>query len=162
MDNQDVATTYIEVGLGNDSYPFIFDNYSEAQDGHFEVGTNKLDLKQPHHFLFTVIDDTANVYVDGNLEISNFKVSERAGTYGISLIGRGPKARCDGKNLWAFSVPSVKPGECAVTSTKAANKRTGPESTHLKPQASWQPVTKRSSADRLKAADGKSLVATRR
>jgi hypothetical protein len=129
LNSQDVATTYIEVGIGNDSYPFIFDNYSEAQDGNIDVGTTKLDLKQPHHFLFTVIDGTANVYVDGNLEISNFKVSERAGTYGISLTGRGPKARCDGKNLWAFAVPSVKPGECAVSSAKAANKRSGPGTT---------------------------------
>ena len=124
--NRGTATTYIEVGIGNDSYPFIYDNYSEAQNGNVEIGTTRLDLKQPHHILFTVIDDKANVYVDGNLEISNFTVSERSGTYGISLTGRGPKARCDGKNLWAFSVPSVKPGECAVTSTKAANKRSGP------------------------------------
>ena len=129
LDNQHVATTYLEVGFGNDSYPFILDVFSEAQDGKFEIGTTKIDLTQPHHVLFTLINGAANVYVDGNLEITNFKVSERAGTYGISLTGRGPKARCDGKNLWAFAVPSVKPGECAVTSTKAANKRSGPGTT---------------------------------
>jgi len=129
LNDQDVATTYVEVGLGNDSYPFIYDLYSEAQDGHVQVGSTKLDLKQPHHVLFTAIDGVANVYVDGALEISNFKLGERSGTYGISLTGRGPKARCDGKNIWAFAVPSVKPGECAVSSTKTANKRSGPGTT---------------------------------
>ena len=126
---QGTATSYIQVGIGNDNFAFIYDLFSEAQDGKFEVGATKLDLKTAHHLLFTVIDDVANIYVDGNLEITHFKVGERSGTYGISLGGRGPKARCDGRNLWAFAVPSVKPGECAVSSTKAANKRSGPGTT---------------------------------
>ena len=63
------------------------------------------------------------------MEITGFKVAERSGTYGIALTGNGPKARCDGRNIWAFAVPSVKPGECAVSSTKAANKRKGPGTT---------------------------------
>lgn len=123
------ATTFIDVGLGNDGLAYIYDRFSEEQDGTSEVGTTKLDLKQPHHLLFTMINDRANVYVDGTLEISNFEIVQRSGTYGISLIGRGPKARCEGRNLWVFSVPSVKPGECAVSSTRAANKRTGPGTT---------------------------------
>ncbi len=129
MDGQNTATTYIQVGISNDNYAYIYDVYSEAQDGKFEFGTTKLDLKQPHSLLFALIDDVANVYVDGNLEITHFEIGERSGTYGIALGGRGPKARCDGRNLWAFSVPSVKPGECAVTSTKTANKRSGPGTT---------------------------------
>ncbi|MEP6985766.1 MAG: family 16 glycoside hydrolase [Chloroflexota bacterium] len=155
LNNQNVATTYIEVGIGNDSYPYIFDNYSEAQDGHIEVGTTKLDLKQPHHVLFTTIDDLANVYVDGNLEISNFKIAERAGTYGISLSGRGPKARCDGKNLWAFSVPSVKPGQCAVSSAKVANKRSGP-GTKFEAAGQLAAGDETVVIGQAKAADGKS------
>ena len=120
------ATTYIDIGIGNDGYTFIYDRFSEAQDANFNVGTTSLSLKEPHHLLFTLIDDKANIYIDGNLEISDFKVVERSGTYGIALTGNGPKARCDGKNIWAFAVPSIKPGECAVSSTRAANKRKGP------------------------------------
>lgn len=127
--DQGTATTYVQVGIGNDQYAYIYDLYSEAQDGNVEVGSTELDLTQPHHVLYTLIDDVANVYVDGALEISNFKIGERSGSYGIALGGQGPKARCDGKNLWAFSVPSVKPGQCSVTSTKAANKRQGPGTT---------------------------------
>ncbi len=127
--DQGTATTYVQVGIGNDKYPYIYDVYSEAQDGNFEVGSTALKLTEPHHILFTLIDDVANVYVDGALEISNFKIGERSGTYGIALAGKGPKARCDGENIWAFAVPSVKPGECAINSVKAANKRTGPGTT---------------------------------
>lgn len=127
--NQGTATSYIQVGIANDGFAFIYDLFSEAQDGQLMIGATQLDLKVPHHLLFTVIDDVANIYLDGNLEIAQFKVGERSGTYGISLGGRGPKARCDGRNLWAFAVPSVKPGECAVTTTKVANKRSGPGTT---------------------------------
>jgi len=129
MNDQGTATTYVQVGIGNDSYAYILDRYSEAQDSNLEVGSTSYNLKQPHHVLFTLINDAANVYIDGNLEITNFTIGERSGTYGISLSGRGPKARCDGRNLWAFAVPSVQPGQCAVSSTKVANKRSGPGTT---------------------------------
>ncbi len=123
------ATTYVDVGIGNDSVAYIFDVFSEAQDGKFESGITRLNLRIPHHILFMLIDDVANLYVDGELEISNFKVAERSGTYGIALYGVGPKARCDGRNLWAYAMPNLQPGECAVTSNRNANKRTGPGTT---------------------------------
>ncbi len=128
-DDQGAAVTYVDVGIGNDGYAYIYDRFSEAQDATYEVGTTELDLTMAHHLLFTLIDDQANVYIDGSLEISDFAIKERSGTYGIALSGEGPKARCDGRNIWAFSVPSVKPGQCAVSSTKAANKREGPGTT---------------------------------
>jgi len=127
--SQGSAITYIDVGIGNDGYAYILDRFSEAKDGNFTIGSTPLNLKNPHHLLFMLIDDTATVYVDGSLEISDFKVAERSGTYGITLIGQGPKARCDGRNIWAFAVPSVKAGECVINSAKAANKRTGPGTT---------------------------------
>lgn len=76
--------------------------------------------------MFTLIDDKANIYVDGELEISEVDIAERSGSYGVALYGAGANARCEGRNIWAYSIPNVQPGECAVSSTSAANKRTGP------------------------------------
>jgi len=129
QDNTGTATTYIDIGIANDGFAYVLDAFSEAQDANFEVGTTELDLDITHHILFTLIDDSANIYVDGELEIADFKIAERSGTYGIGLIGAGPNARCEGRNIWAYAVPNIQPGECAVSSTSAANKRRGPGTT---------------------------------
>lgn len=125
-DDQGTATTYIDVGLGNDGFVYIFDRFSESQDSSLEIGPNLLNLNQPHHLLFLLIDDKATIYVDGKLEISDFTIVERSGSYGIGLLGEGPQARCEGRNIWAYAVPSARPGECVVSAGGAVNKRNGP------------------------------------
>lgn len=124
--DQGTATTYVDVGIGNDGYAYVFDRFSESQDTALEVGSSLLNLDQAHHLLFLLIDNKATVYVDGKLEISDFTIVERSGSYGIALLGEGPRAKCEGRNIWAYAVPSVRPGECVVSSSSAVNKRSGP------------------------------------
>lgn len=125
--SQGDATTYVDMGLLNDGSVAIIDRYSETEDLNFAVSPFTVDLDDPHHVLLVMIDDVANVYVDGLLAISNFTVVERSGSYGIALTGRGRDARCEGRDIWAYQIPStVAAGECVVSSGRAVNKRTGP------------------------------------
>jgi hypothetical protein len=124
--NQGDAVTYVDVGLVNDGTVAIIDRFSETEDLNFMVADQIYDLDEPHHLLITMIDDQANVYVDGELAIASFTVAPRAGTYGIALTGEGPNARCEGRNIWAYQVPSSTSGNCTVSSGRNVNKRTGP------------------------------------
>lgn len=124
--SQGTATTYLDVGLINDGSVFIFDQFSESSDASIMVGTSTVDLGEPHNFVLLLIDDKANLFVDGELLIQDFEVVKRAGTYGIALLGKGADAKCEGRNIWAYQIPASTTGECAVNSSKNVNKRNGP------------------------------------
>ncbi len=124
--NQGSATTYVDMGLLNDGSVAIVDRFSENESSNFTVSTFTVDLDESHHLMLVMIDDIAHVYVDGRLAITGFQVDERAGSYGIALTGKGPDARCEGRDIWAYQVPSSTPGECTVSSSRNVNKRSGP------------------------------------
>src|SRR5262249_53286826 len=120
------AVTYLDVGLINDGTAFIFDKFSESEDANYSVGSETYDLSEPHNFVLVLIDDKANLFVDGKLVIQDFNVVKRPGTYGIALLGKGAKAKCEGRNIWAYQIPNSTTGDCTVSSSKTINKRNGP------------------------------------
>ncbi|MEO8610183.1 MAG: hypothetical protein ABI690_19975 [Chloroflexota bacterium] len=120
------AVTYLDVGLVNDGRVFILDKFSESADPNTAVGTETVDMSEEHNFVLLVVDDKANLFVDGKLQIQDFEVVKRPGTYGIALLGKGKNAKCEGRNIWAYQIPASTNGECTVNSTKNINKRGGP------------------------------------
>src|SRR5262249_38754531 len=84
------------------------------------------DLSEPHNFVLVLVDDKANLFVDGKLAIQDFEVVKRPGTYGIALLGKGAKAKCEGRNIWAYQIPNSTAGDTHVSSSKTINKRSGP------------------------------------
>ena len=120
------AVTFINVGFLNSGNMVVIDRFSESVDGNVVMSPNSYDLEEPHHVLLIVQDDNASIYVDGDLVVGTFEVRDRAGTYGISLYGRGPGARCDGNNIWVYQVPSFTPGLCEATAFNTVNRRSGP------------------------------------
>jgi hypothetical protein len=127
------ATTYLDVGLVSDGLVLILDRHTEGADANLDVSLLPVDLDQPHHLLFILQDDVATVYLDGMLAIDGFQVVDRAGTYGISLLGRGPGARCDGRDIWVYQVPSFTPGVCEASSANNINRRNGPGTSYESP-----------------------------
>jgi len=125
-DSKGSAVTYLDVGLINDGSVFIFDQFSESSDANLNISTQTVDLNDSHNFVLVLIDDKANLYVDGQLMIQDFEVVKRAGTYGISLLGKGADAKCEGRNIWAYQIPASTTGDCTVSSSKTVNKRGGP------------------------------------
>jgi hypothetical protein len=125
-DSSGNAIRYLNVGLVNDGNLMIIDQYEEGSDPTFFLGTDTVALGVPHHLLILLIDDRANVYVDGEPMITDFQVVERSGTYGLGLLDAGADARCEGRNIWVYQVPSVTPGVCTVSSSGSVNRRSGP------------------------------------
>ncbi len=125
-DNRGNATKFLDVGLLNDGSVFVLDLLGGGQDPVFTVSPESLDLDISHHILYLAQDDTVTVYLNGELIIENFEIENRSGTYGISLLGRGPSAQCVGNNIWVYQAPAVNPGVCEVSATSTVNKRGGP------------------------------------
>lgn len=98
------TTTYTEVGLANTGEVYVMDvvGGENVQSASFPLD---LDLKQPHHLLFIVNDNTVTLFVDGEMVADQFEINAaHKGTYGISLLGKGDNARCDGKNIWVYEL----------------------------------------------------------
>ncbi|MBI5666381.1 MAG: hypothetical protein HZC41_00115 [Chloroflexi bacterium] len=96
------ATTYVDVVLTNAGELGVIDRFSERADANIGLADGVYDISQPVHLLFVLIGDRINVFANGELALADFAVEERAGTYGISLIGKGPRAQCEGKNVWVY------------------------------------------------------------
>jgi hypothetical protein len=126
-DSRGTATTYIDVGIINSGFIYLEDVFSETERSNSVVSNLEVDLDDPQHFLIVLLGDQASVYVNGELAIDRFEVAQRAGSYGIGLIGAGEDARCDARNIWVYQVPkAAAEGECIVSSSRDVNKRTGP------------------------------------
>lgn len=105
-DSNGSATTYVDVGFTNSGGIFINDVFSTSQDSNFTSGDRNYDLDDSHHVLLIMVEDKASVYIDGELAIAEFEVDVRSGSYGISLIGKGANAKCEGRNIWVYEVQS--------------------------------------------------------
>jgi hypothetical protein len=119
--NTNVVDTYLEVGITNDGEAFWVD--SEGNDSNSDVADLDLDLDEQHHILFIAQLDSLNVYVDGELVFEDARISERAGYFGIALLGQGAGSRCEGTNVWAYDAPAFIEGLCEVAASGTVNLR---------------------------------------
>lgn len=132
-DSQGTATTFIDVGITSTGSVGLIDRFDENEDANIAVSEFTVELNVAHHLLIIMVDDVANVYVDGQLAIANFAVVDRSGTFGLALVGSDKNTSCDGRNIWAYEVSgsgggnnSSASGDCTVSSDRNVNKRTGP------------------------------------
>lgn len=101
--NQGAATTYVDLAVTGDGDIYALD-YSKAGSDPttIEYAPLALDLTEPHHVLYLLIDDEMTVFIDGVLIFDKVKVAKRSGTYGIALLGKGQRSRCEGRNIWVY------------------------------------------------------------
>jgi hypothetical protein len=122
---------YIDVGFDNLGSVFVYDLFdASSRTGYtLEFEPLFLDYDEPHHLLFFMLDDTATVFVDGELALEEIQVEERRGSYGLALVGSGAASRCDADNIWIWELDSAWRGEegvCGVSASSQINKRGGP------------------------------------
>ena len=117
--------TYLEVGFDNEGSVFYFDNPQQGEPI-FDLRALNLDFDQPNHVLFIASDDRLTVFINGELIFDDVEIDERAGSFGIALLGRGANSRCEGTNIWAYEAPSFQPGVCEASTSNTVNKRSGP------------------------------------
>jgi hypothetical protein len=123
------ATQFLDVGLTNNANLSVYDFHDRDDDPNLAFRQLEVDLDEPIHILYLAIGDSVTVYINGELFIEDTEVIERAGSYGISLFGRGPGARCEGRNIWVYQVPTFEKGVCDVSTGSTVNKRSGPGTT---------------------------------
>ncbi|HEX2905536.1 MAG TPA: hypothetical protein VHO69_01650 [Phototrophicaceae bacterium] len=102
--NQGSAISYVDIGLANSGELLLVDLFSQNSDPNLYVSENAYDINQPLHILITLIGDRANVFVDGELALADVAIEERSGSYGIALRGKGPGAKCEGENIWVYTL----------------------------------------------------------
>lgn len=124
------ATQFLDVGLTNNGNLSVFDLHDVDEDPNLAFRQLEVDLDEPIHILYLAIDDHVTVYINGELFIEDTEVTKRSGSYGISLFGRGAGARCEGRNIWVYEVPTFEEGVCEVSAGATANKRSGPGTTY--------------------------------
>lgn len=104
-DNNGTAVRYVDFGLSNAGEAFVLDRFSENQDSNYIVANGTYDLEYTHHVILVLVDGRASLFMDGQLVIQDFEVGRRSGSYGISLVGEGKDARCEGRDIWAYELP---------------------------------------------------------
>ncbi len=90
-----------------------------------------LDLPpdEPAHLLYILQDNRATVYVNGELVLSDYLISDVAGFHGIILASEVAGTRCEGRNVWAYYAPMFEAGVCEASTGSTVNQRTGPGTT---------------------------------
>jgi hypothetical protein len=121
------ASTYLQVGLASTG-DLIAVDMVDGEGIMFEYVPVRADLTQSHHIMFLALRDKLTVYFDGEPLMQDLRIQEHAGTYGISLSGRGDNARCEGRDLWAWQVDDVVSfgDQCGVRAVNTVNLRSGP------------------------------------
>lgn len=120
------AETFLDVGFATGGDLFVQDRFSRTEEAFVERIPLQLDLDEPHHLLLILVDDTLDVYVDGQLVLDGFLAADRAGTYGIALRSVERGARCEGNNVWVYQTPTFTPGLCQAVTLDTVNLRAGP------------------------------------
>ena len=121
------AITFVDVGLTNQGLLLAADLPEQGEISNLSVATIfDFEAGEGVHILYILVDDLLQVYMDGELVIEDFAVVDRTGTYGLSLLGRGSAARCEGNDIWVYQVPlSASEVSCNVQAIGTVNRRTG-------------------------------------
>lgn len=91
-----------------------------------ETADLDLPLDEPVHILYLLQDDRATVYINGELVLSNFLITDVGGFHGIVLRSEMNGGRCEGNNMWAYYAPVFEAGVCEASAGGDVNQRSGP------------------------------------
>lgn len=104
------TSQYVDVGYyddvsdqpGSDVFFWsIVDNEAENS----AVSETKYDITEPHVFTIVAIDDALTVFVDGEMVFDQLEITKATGTWGIGLTGQGTSAKCEGRDIWVYTLP---------------------------------------------------------
>lgn len=124
--NTNSLNEFLFVGLANDNSAFVLDTELPDERSAFAVSPPGLDSSAPQHFLAVIVDDTISVYLNGNLVIREFPVTDREGFHALYLFSNSDTVtNCEINDMWVYRVSSGA-GVCEVTASSNVNQRTGP------------------------------------
>ncbi|MBC8099465.1 MAG: hypothetical protein H7Y11_08475 [Armatimonadetes bacterium] len=97
---------FMEIGFDNDRNTYVYDVFDTGDEDTFFYNPSQISRGDTHHFLALIIDETIALYVDGELVTEEpLEVTEREGSFGIMMRSDSSNSRCEGRNIWAYTVP---------------------------------------------------------
>jgi hypothetical protein len=96
---------YTDVGYSNQGFIYYLDITGGSEDFSDGIEVDEDVLTDPHIFTIIAIDDELTVFVDGELILDGGEIESRSGTWGIGLNGAGAGAKCEGRNIWVYTLP---------------------------------------------------------
>ena len=94
-----------------------------------ELSEMDFDLDDPHHLIMIARGDRLDVYVNGELTIVDYEISEVRGIFGVAQFSDSTASSCEARNIWVYDTPFFEEGVCNVVASGTVNKRSGPGTT---------------------------------
>lgn len=119
---------YLNFGLNSQGLAF-YDDEQLSPDVANRTGSYRLEtpLSDPHHFLIIVVDERMTLYLDGQPIFVEVEIEKRPGVYALVQRGAAQTSRCEGRNMWVYTLPeTTNPGLCEMRTVGIVNKRSGP------------------------------------
>jgi hypothetical protein len=102
-DSRGRVDEYLDVLLLSDGEISVDDVGTGRLQNRYDLDLD-LSYDRPYHLLYIVQDETITVFIDGELVMEESPVTDRSGFFGLSLFGKSAEARCEGRNLWVYSL----------------------------------------------------------
>lgn len=110
----------LEVGIRSDGNLFLSSGEAQA------VLAANLDARVSYRIVILVLDTRLIVYLNGDLAADQ-EVEAGSGYFGIRVQGSSSGTTCEMRDMWAYHVPVVESGVCAIlASGSGVNQRSGP------------------------------------
>lgn len=117
---------FLIVGTTNQGFAYLLDTQLPDDQGILTYGPVGYDSADPHHFLYLLIDGEVTVYLDGELQVESFPVTDRSGFYGLGMVSDPASVtNCEALNVWVYRVSSGSQA-CEVIAGSTVNRRSGP------------------------------------
>lgn len=99
----DVIVEFVEVGFNNRGEVLAYQRYGDDDDD-YELFFADLDVDfdDAHFLLAVVIEDTMQVYFDGELVIEDFRIREEEGIYGTGVRLKNRRSSCTVNDYWVY------------------------------------------------------------
>jgi hypothetical protein len=98
------TSQYVDVGYAS-GYGVFFWSIVNSESENDAVADTEYDITDPHVFTIIAIDDALTVFVDGEMVFDQVEITKAKGTWGIGLTGKGTSAKCEGRNIWVYTLP---------------------------------------------------------
>lgn len=124
-DEQNVVTSYLEVGVTGDGALYYLDYTGDPQTSQTRTSLRPVG-RGAHNIVLVAVRDKLTVYLDEELVFDRVPVTTRRGTYGVGLVSGQNRARCEGYDIYAYEIPPFGPRTCFVSAETGINRRAGP------------------------------------
>lgn len=124
-DSLDPVQSFLLVGFDSEGN-LIIQNNSDDDENTFDSVQLDVDLDDPQHLIMIARGDTLDIYVNGELTLTDYEIYEVRGIYGVAQLTDSTSSECEVRDIWVYDTPFFEAGVCNVVASGNVNKRSGP------------------------------------